>query len=284
MYLSLPALLYGFALILAANYESRASKVGRLTALLSLGLTQWDLPWTILNRLATRLNAFHRPRFDRRSPVHRAAALLLLAQLSWCCWQLLSPRGNPELSRFQTDMDGLLSNLIAVTFIYITLSALGVGWGLRRDWRVVLLRLGLRPPTRQDWLAGLVLGSLLSIAMILAMVGLRSLGLADASGARPLVDLLRDSWPAALLVAILAATGEEILFRGALQPVFGLGISSLFFALIHVQYGLSPAMLVLFFIGVGFGMVRVRFSTTASIICHAAYNFLPFLLLHMLRA
>lgn len=281
MYLSLPALLYGLLLILAANYEWRARESRRLTALLSLGLIQLDLPWTIIEKLVTRLNPFQKPRFDRRSPVHRAVALLLLAQLSWAILQLLSFRGAPEQTFFETDLDGVLFNLAGATLIYISLSALGAGWGLRRDWRAVLQRLGLRSPTRQDWLAGLVFGSLLFVGMMLTMLALRSLGSADASAARPLIHLLQESLPAALLVATLAGTGEEILFRGALQPVFGLFISSLFFALIHVQYGLSPALLVLFFAGAGFGLVRIRFSTTAAIICHATYNFLPFLLLRL---
>ena len=284
MHLSLPALLYGFMLILAANYEWRARQSQRLTALLSLGLTRLDLLWKVIEELVARLNPIQQPSFDRRSPVHRAAALLLLAQLTWSCGQLLSSRGDPERAFFGTDLGGVLLNLTAVTFIYFTLSALGVGWGLRRDWRAVLQRLGLRPLTRRDWLAGLVLGSFLSVGMMLAMLALRSLGSADASGARPLIVLLQSSLPAALIVAILAAAGEEILFRGALQPVFGLCISSLFFALIHLQYGLSPALLILFFVGVGFGQVRIRYSTSAAIICHATYNFLPFLLLRLLRA
>ena len=284
MYLSLPALLYGLLLILAANYEWRARESGRLTTLLSLGLTQFDYMWTIVETLVFRLNPFQQPSFDRRSRVHRAAALLLLAQLIWTALQLLSSRGEPKQTFFGTDLGGILFNLAGATLIYISLSALGAGWGQRRDWRAVLQRLGLRRPTRHDWLAGLVLGSLLSVGMILAMIALRSLGSADAAGARPLIDLLQDSLPAALIVAILAATGEEILFRGALQPVFGLCISSIFFALIHVQYGLSPALLVLFFVGAGFGLVRMRFSTTAAIICHATYNFFPFVLYYLLRA
>lgn len=281
MYLSLPALLYGLLLILAANCEWRARESRRLTTLLSLGLTQLDFPWTIVEKLVFRLNPFHRPGFDQRSPVHRAAALLLLAQLTWTTLKLLSLRGAPEQTFIETNLGGLLVNLTGVTFIYITLSALAVGWGLRRDWRGILQRLGLRPPWHQDWLAGLVLGSLLSVGMMLAMLALRSLGSVHVAGARLLIDLLQDSLPAAILVAVLAATGEEILFRGALQPVFGLFVSSFFFALIHVQYGLSPAMLLLFFVGIGFGLVRMRFSATAAIICHATYNFLPFLLLRL---
>ena len=88
----------------------------------------------------------------------------------------------------------------------------------------------------------------------------------------------------ALAVAVLAGTGEEILFRGAMQPVFGLYFTSLLFILTHAHYGLSPAMLILFAVSVGFGVVRQRYSTTAAIICHTTYNFLPFLLARLAAA
>jgi membrane protease YdiL (CAAX protease family) len=284
MHLSLPSLLYCLALILAANYEARARRDNRLTALLSLGLIQLDLPWSIVDRLVSRLNAFHHPRFERDNPLHRAGALLVLAQLSWSCWQLLSAPGDRPQTYLATDLGGVLFNLAVATFIYLSLAALGAGWGLRRDWRGVLQRLGLRGPSRPDWFAGLTIGSLMSVAMLLAMAGLRSLGLDETLGARPLVSLLRDSLPAALLLAMLSATGEEILFRGALQPIFGLVVSSLLFALIHVQYGFSPAIFILFFVGIGFGLVRIRYSTSAAVICHATYNFFPFALYALLPA
>lgn len=284
MHLSLPALLYGLLLILAANYELRARDSRPLTAALSLGLTRLDSLWTVVEKLISRRNPFHQPSFDRRNPLHRAAALLVLAQMTWAILQLLSSRGDSDQTTFAVDAGGILFNLAGATLITISLSALGAGWGIRRDWRGILRRLGLRGPTRGDWLAGLVSGSLLSGGVLIAAVVLRSFGSVDVSGARPLVDLMRDSLPAALLVAILAATGEEIFFRGALQPVFGLCISSLCFALIHGHYGLSPALLILFFVGVGFGLARMRFSTTAAIISHATYNFLPFLLFHWLPA
>ena len=271
-------LLYGMLLIAAANYELRAKDAAPLTALLSLGLSESPALWKLVERLIRRMNAFEEPSFDRHNPVHRAAGLLLLAYLAWSAWQLLSTQAGGSASFFAPDLGGVLKSLAAATLFYVALSALGAGWRIRRDWRGVLRRLGLSKPTVGDCGAGLVFGALIFLGMTLASSALHAAGPGDPSGARPLFDIVKVSLPAALLVAILAGTGEEILFRGALQPVFGLVVSSLLFTFVHVQYGLSPALLILFFVSLGLGLVRRRYNTTAAIIAHATYNFLPFLI------
>lgn len=284
MILMLPLLVYGIALIMAANFDLRAKRGRSLTALLSLGLTEVELVWTAVQKLITRLNPRDRPRFDRRSPLHRAAALLVSAHLALSAWQLLSTPGAAGRDFFAPDARGVLISLAASALIYVSLSVVGVGWGIRRDTRAVLQRLGLRAPTLRDCFAGLVIGTLLFAGMIAATSLLPYGATADESLARTLFVIVKDSLPAALLVAILAGTGEEIFFRGALQPIFGLCLTSLFFALIHLQYGLSPALLILFFVSLGLGLLRKRFSTSAAIIAHATYNFLPFLLIRLLPA
>jgi membrane protease YdiL (CAAX protease family) len=70
------------------------------------------------------------------------------------------------------------------------------------------------------------------------------------------------------------ALGEEVFFRGALQPVFGLGLTSVFFALLHTQYTLTPASAGIFLVSLGMGWLRQRYSTTAAIFAHFAYNFI----------
>ena len=286
MTLNLPGLLYGIIFISAANIELRAKDSRPLTALLSLGLTQVGALWKMVDVLLRRLNPFDQPTFDRRNPVHRAAGLLLMAHLTWTIGLLLK-LGNTAETFFARDLGGVLLNLAASMVIYISLSALGTGWRIRRGWLAVLQRLGLRQPTLRDCLAGLVFGLLIFMGMTVASVLLLSATSADQSGAqmdgsRPLFDIVKGSLPVALLVAILAGTGEEIFFRGALQPVFGLIVSSLFFTVVHLQYGLSPQMLILFFVSLGLGLVRQRFSTTAAIIAHTTYDFLPFLIYSLL--
>ena len=282
MILNLPGLVYALSLILAANHDLRAREARPLTPLLSLGLTQADMLWELVEKLITWLNPFDQPRFDKRNPVHRAACLLVTAQMVWSIWLLLSSGSEADRNFFAPDVEGILLNVVAAAMIYGALSALGTGWGLRRDLAGVLQRLGLRLPTLRDWLAGLFLGILIFGSMSLAVSVLPSTAAADQAGAHPLFNIVKSSLPAALLVAILAGTGEEIFFRGALQPVFGLYVSSLLFALSHTHYGLTPEMLILFLVSIGFGLARKRFNTTAAIIAHATYNFAPFLILRFL--
>src|SRR5690606_26208801 len=78
--------------------------------------------------------------------------------------------------------------------------------------------------------------------------------------------------PLAFFLAITVALGEEILFRGALQPVFGLWVTSIYFALLHTQYTLTPASLTIVVVALGFSWLRQRYSTTAAITAHFLYN------------
>jgi membrane protease YdiL (CAAX protease family) len=79
--------------------------------------------------------------------------------------------------------------------------------------------------------------------------------------------------PLAFFLAITVALGEEILFRGAIQPVFGLWMTSIYFALLHTQYTLTPASLTIVVVALGLGWLRHRYSTTAAIVGHFVYNF-----------
>ena len=289
MLLNLPGLIYGVALILTASLELQTRNARPLTAMLSVGLTRMEPLWQAVEALVSRLNPFEHPAFDRRNLVHRVAGLFLIAQTCWAIWHAFSIRADTGISFFAPDISGLLSSMAAMVLIYVSLSALGTGWRLRRDQREVLQRLGLRRPTFQDCLAGLCFGCLLFFGMTVATFIALSVTSADQigtpmGGSRQLFEVVKGSLPAALLVAILAGIGEEILFRGALQPVFGLFVSSLFFAIVHVQYGLSTATLILFFVSLGMGLVRKRYSTTAAIITHATYNFMPFVLYRLLPA
>jgi membrane protease YdiL (CAAX protease family) len=79
--------------------------------------------------------------------------------------------------------------------------------------------------------------------------------------------------PEALLLSLPVAIGEEMFFRGALQPVFGLVPTALFFTALHAQYGLSPALLALFVVGLGLGVLERRRGTVAAMLAHFVFNF-----------
>jgi len=103
-------------------------------------------------------------------------------------------------------------------------------------------------------------------------------------------QMLSDPVARPMLIAFGITIGplvEEMLFRGILLPVAmrGLGVAgalaltSVPFALIHgPQYSWSwQHILLLVFVSVAFGMIRLRSgSTMASTLTHAAYNLMMF--------
>lgn len=80
--------------------------------------------------------------------------------------------------------------------------------------------------------------------------------------------------PGIAALALLPGICEEILFRGALQPRFGLIATALLFTAIHTDYGITLDLLAIFVLAIGLGLIRKYLNTTASITCHATYNLL----------
>ena len=77
-----------------------------------------------------------------------------------------------------------------------------------------------------------------------------------------------------VLLGVIPGVCEEVLFRGALQPRFGLVLTALLFTAIHTEYGLSIDVAAIFVIALGLGLIRQYTNTTTSATCHVAYNVL----------
>ena len=171
-----------------------------------------------------------------------------------------------------------IEQLLLQAFIFLACAALGVGYPMRRNERQTFARLGLRLPERTDLLFGIGGGVALLIVVILGGI-LWQLFVTPESFAEQ-TAFAREfaaafhNLPLILALAALSAVSEEVLFRGALQPIFGLGATSVFFALFHTQYGYTPSLLLLFIVGAGLGMLRQRYSASAAIIAHFTFNFL----------
>lgn len=75
----------------------------------------------------------------------------------------------------------------------------------------------------------------------------------------------------AAVAAILLGIGEELLFRGAIQPRYGIFLTALAFAALHTQYGFPLAPLTVFAIGLVLGVERRYTNTTASILSHVLF-------------
>src|SRR5262249_23771086 len=135
----------------------------------------------------------------------------------------------------------------------------------------------LRLPTRQDVIWGVGVGLAL-IGALFVMSAIWQLfvspeELTQQNAAAEQIASAFNTLPLAFILSLAAAVSEEIFFLGALQPVFGLVGTSIFFALLHIQYRLTPATIIIFVVGIGLGWLRQRQSTTASIIAHFVYNF-----------
>ena len=138
------------------------------------------------------------------------------------------------------------------------------------------MRLGVVVPTRRQWLIGVVAG----LVMVPVVMLLEYLGSTVGIGASPDVEKLTEQLLGALIaspVGILtlglsAALGEETLFRGALTPKFGVLLSSLLFALVHSNYGITFSTVVVLLLGLLLAYLRNRHNTSTAMVTHAVYN------------
>jgi hypothetical protein len=160
--------------------------------------------------------------------------------------------------------------------LFALLALLGVGFLIRRHGRAMAQRLGLEKPQPLHWFIGLgwigVLVVLQFLAGLLwAVLNPEQSAMLESINTALLADF--DTIWEWFLLAIAAGIGEELLFRGALQPVFGLVTTSIVFGLIHVQYGLSPITFFVVVLALVLGLIRRHYSTTIAIVVHVGYNF-----------
>jgi membrane protease YdiL (CAAX protease family) len=171
-----------------------------------------------------------------------------------------------------------VGDLIAQEAGLLILAAAGVGIFMRRNASQTAARLGLVRPAW--WHVALALGAAgVFFAFGLAMDDLSRILTPDiyrqvSSNTNQLFGGLVSGPVGIAAIALAPAIGEEILFRGALQPRIGLIATALLFASFHAQYGLSFDTLGVFVIALGLGSIRKFTNTTTSAMSHAAYNLL----------
>ncbi len=167
-----------------------------------------------------------------------------------------------------------IGDLVVQTVLFVLLALLGVGLGIRRNGRETLARLKLRLPDRSD-IRPVIVGTLGLLMLSVAAGSLLTLVSPDTSASADAINNLLisafQSIPGALALGLLSGIGEEVLYRGALQPAFGLWLTSFVFAIHHIQY-LNLAIVLIFLLGFTLGWIRNRYSTTTAALVHAAYN------------
>ncbi len=172
-------------------------------------------------------------------------------------------------------------DLVLQAVFEAALALAAVGWPVARSLTAAARRLGLVRPTWRTPVAAV--GFLAAAFVLYGVVGIVAQVLQPEifddlnRVTNDLTAGVQNPWGAALL-GMSAGIGEEAIFRGALQPRFGIALTSVAFALLHApQYGFSIIILGLFAVSVVLGLERQRYGTVASMITHALYNFVAVL-------
>ena len=215
---------------------------------------------------------------DISSSVHAVAISFVMLTVTSLA---LSHVGGPEAqSNLPEATESDVTTFVTSTLIQRLTIALwtlfGVGWLTRRKWRQVIERLALVMPCPTDFAIGIGTG-LLWICFILvweSILAATGWGQTEAAGQIGEAELQQffESIPAILALGLAIGIGEESLFRGALQPRFGLLLTSLLFAVVGSQSGITFSTPAIFIVGLTLGMLRERFNTTTCAIAHCTYN------------
>lgn len=158
---------------------------------------------------------------------------------------------------------------------FVVLAVFGVGFLTRRTLSETAQRLGLYWPGWR-WMLGSVGVAFLLVAFDFAFGLVMNKVTPQQSQEVQKVSeqLLRNvnGYVPAIILALAAGIGEELLFRGALLPRVGNFMAALLFATLHAQYALSLATFEIFVLGLVLGWLRRRAGTTGAIVAHAAYD------------
>lgn len=166
---------------------------------------------------------------------------------------------------------GLLQQLLA----FVAIAYIAVGYRNHRTGEEATVRLGIQMPTQSQITWGLV-GVV--AAFVAANIGgaLTQLLQPDVvSGIEESVQAITSGVTnpfVAIVLALSSGIGEEVLFRGALQPRLGMVLTALLFTFLHAQYGFTWILLGLFLIGLIFGWLAKNHGTMAAVVAHVVYN------------
>ncbi len=210
---------------------------------------------------------------DPDSTIDMTGLCMVLGLLGFFAGTSLAPMAEnpPEL----IPSVGILELLIqAITFAAIAYIA--AGYPYWRDLRAATARLGIVAPDLRT--IGIAVVATFACFVVAGIAGYASQPLDP--GLSESLDEVVDQMTAqvqnplgAVILGASAGIGEEAIFRGALQPRYGIVIPSLLFTMLHgPQYGFNLALLGLFGVSVILGLLRRQVNTTAAMITHALFN------------
>lgn len=260
-----------------ASTEALVAAIGSLgTVLLVAALAGLLLLVPAARRILARVVPIDPSRLVHAVALHDALLLVIVsAAIALVIPVVLAdPEGLDMLS------DNMASGGLAVLWIqnaaFALLAVFGVGWLVARDGRAVIARLGLDQPLSIRWWFGgvaVALGASLLLDAIWGAIAPEQMADVERLSEALIEPILAFGWAGAFTIGAAAGIGEELLFRGAAQPRFGLLLTSLLFAVLHTQYSVSPALILIFVLALILGVARQRAGTWTAIAVHATYNF-----------
>lgn len=202
-------------------------------------------------------------------------------------WVVLSfvPFHRPLLyAMFEADMESLASSETATlvslcsTLVWsIPTALLAIGFPLTRNLGCALARLGLGSLQWRGISIGILVGIGLAVFItvaeqwIVSLVAQTGLPMTEAELFEELASLPTSLF-GAILLGLSAGISEELLVRGVLQPRLGIVLANLVFAMAHgLQYG-ADGLIVVFLLGLLFGVIRMRLGLAPAIMAHAVYD------------
>lgn len=206
---------------------------------------------------------------DPKSPADMVGLSVVLGFIGYFAFQYAidpAPQETGDIS---------IAYLISQFVFMIVLAFVLVGVGQWRDFQGAVDRLGLKRISPRQ--AGIALLAVVGGFVVMGIGGALTQWLQPDFNnqiAQTTDEITRnvDNLAGAAFFGLGAGASEEILLRGALQPRYGIWVTSLLFALLHSQYGISYVLLGVFLMGVILGLLRHRINTTAAILTHAVFN------------
>lgn len=156
-------------------------------------------------------------------------------------------------------------------------SFLAVGYPIRRTFREARQRLALEWPTRLQAVSVLLITTGLFLGVEPLQSGITMLWNAQGwsmtdTGAIEVLFRHAIQPLGAVVASVAAGLGEELVFRGVLQPRLGIMLPALMFTSIHAfQYDFD-ALIGVLLVGLVLGFVRKKTNTTTCALIHGGYD------------
>jgi membrane protease YdiL (CAAX protease family) len=210
---------------------------------------------------------------DPDSAIDMAGLCVVLGLLGFYLGTSLTPMAEEPPSALQSIG---IAELLIQAAAFVAIAYIAAGYPYWRDFWSTTERLGIVMPDLRT--IGIAIGGTVASFAVAALAGYAAQQLEP--GLNEALDEVVNQMTAqvqnplgAVILGASAGIGEEAIFRGALQPRYGLVIPSILFALLHgPQYGFNLTLLGLFGVSVILGLEHKYVNTTASMITHALFN------------